>query len=418
MNSTPSQAADLKLVFISTAFWPKHGGAEKRFLGYFRGFLERGISVTVLSGTPKESKVHVIGDQTFTGNRFVNREDGIEYVYYRLPGRGGEAREKALFENVRDYLKNAPDVKVLQLLGVHTQHAVSFIREMQDSGRKIVYAYALSQKPVLKLDRTRILRKFVKYFRIRKILELCDFAVIQSSELKEELNLKDGGHVKIIPNGVDFDRFRRADRVERNRARESLGLDSQKPIILTVGTISPRKQTGLIVDAWLEVLQTYDSIKLLVVGPELNKNTRSYRAYVDNIHKKISESGRMEDISMVGYTENILDYYTAADIFVYAPVKEGMPNALLEAMASGLPCVLTKFTGLSRDFGEVSRHYLLAERTTKAISEKLIELVESVELREYIAGNARTLMEQTMGMEGIIDQYCDLYRNLATVDPG
>ena len=130
----------------------------------------------------------------------------------------------------------------------------------------------------------------------------------------------------------------------------------------------------------------------------------------------MAEFGKTRDISVMGYCDNIADYYAVADIFIYAPVKEGMPNALLEAMASGLPCVVTKFMGLSKDFGDDYNHYLLAEETPEGLSEKVIKLLEETDLRQYISNNASTLMQKTMSMNRIIDRYYDLYRNLTKAD--
>ncbi len=416
MDKVVKKGGDISLYFISTAFWPNLGGAEKRFVAYFKEFVDRGIEVTVLSGTPKASKSHFTEGDQFAGHKFEKVESGIRFVYFKLPGKGAEAREKRLFQGIREYLRAEDDINIVQLLGVHTRHAIRFVREIKNNGAKVIYTYALSQKPVLMLDRSRIFRKYLKYARVKKIVNLCDLVILQSNELREELKLKDGRHIEIIPNGVDLSRFRTPDQEEKNRVRDELNLDKQALIILTVGTISPRKRTDMIIDAWVQAARTNNNLRLIIIGRELEKKTKSYQTYVEAIHKNVAASGRNSDITLIGYRDNIADYYAAADIFVFTPVKEGMPNALLEAMASGLPCVVTGFTGLSKDFGEESSHYILAEGTSKGVSEKIIQLVEDIELRKYISFNASTLMNKTMAMNGIIDRYCDLYRRLAKAE--
>ena len=84
-----------------------------------------------------------------------------------------------------------------------------------------------------------------------------------------------------------------------------------------------------------------------------------------------------DNIHIVGFVENVRDYLHASDVFVSASLTEGCPNAVLEAMACGLPCILSDI----RAHGEIARHSPLSTklfrvRDAQSLTDKIREVLD------------------------------------------
>jgi glycosyltransferase involved in cell wall biosynthesis len=140
-----------------------------------------------------------------------------------------------------------------------------------------------------------------------------------------------------IPNGVDTDRFRPADKNEKFELREKLDLPLHKIILLSVGVFDNRKNMGWLIKEWNDHNGFDDGSYLLAVGPQSRDDTDG--RFIASLREIASK--RESNMRILDYVENIEQYYRAADAFVLPSTNEGMPNVILEAMASGLPCLAT-----------------------------------------------------------------------------
>jgi glycosyltransferase involved in cell wall biosynthesis len=118
-------------------------------------------------------------------------------------------------------------------------------------------------------------------------------------------------------------------------------------------------------------------------------------------------------VRFVGYRRDVSEFLQAADAFFFPSDREGVPNAVLEAMACGLPCVLTPFFGSSTQLGVAGEHFVLSERTPHALADTMRTLAGwSPERRAALGAKARQLMVATMSMDHAVDVHCQLYRRL------
>jgi len=131
-----------------------------------------------------------------------------------------------------------------------------------------------------------------------------------------------------IPNGVDIQRYQPASPAERQQLRQQLGVPPDLRILISVGSLIPRKDPLTLIVAFLQSRLSQDTL-LLLVG--------------DGVLRQASErlAADHPQIRFVGQVSNVADYLRAADLFCSVSLAEGLPNAVLEAIACGLPVCLS-----------------------------------------------------------------------------
>ncbi len=155
-----------------------------------------------------------------------------------------------------------------------------------------------------------------------------------------------------IPNGVELKQFppRRDD---QPKWREMLGLDPQRQYIVFVGSAIHRKGIDVVIPAFAQVAKSTVNVGLLVVGPcdfhDTTRHDASRQRLVDSLRDQLDEANCADRVHWIGQVSNVADYLLAADLFFFPTRREGLPNAMAEAMASGLPVLASKLEGITTD---------------------------------------------------------------------
>lgn len=205
-----------------------------------------------------------------------------------------------------------------------------------------------------------------------------------------------------IPNAVDPELFRPADSAARERLRRALGLRPGRAVLFA-GRIVRRKGVADLLQAWPEVIAKHPDATLYLIGA--GKDLDAMRAQADRL-------GIAGAVEFRGVVENVADYLRAADLFVLPSHFEGMPNALLEAMACGLPAVATRVSGVV-DLLDHGRNGLIVEPgQPKQIADAVNQLLEDRDLGGRIGAEARRSVERGYSIDSIARRYLDLYREL------
>ena len=115
-------------------------------------------------------------------------------------------------------------------------------------------------------------------------------------------------------------------------------------------------------------------------------------------------------VIFTGEVDNVEAYYQSADVFAFTSTAEGMPNAVIEAMASGLPCVVTPFSGLPEtEFGTPGREFILIADQPAAISDEILGLISNPAKCREIGGAARRFARLNLNSESAINAYAEIY---------
>jgi glycosyltransferase involved in cell wall biosynthesis len=173
--------------------------------------------------------------------------------------------------------------------------------------------------------------------QIRRLLREVDGCICVSHFLKD-LALENGANpdrIRVIHNAINRGVFSPGDRRE---ARHRLGLDQDSPIVMSVGHLIDRKRHLVLIGAFSAVKQDFPDAKLFIAG-----GTEFDVSYTKNLVKKIGDHSLDESVVLLGNIgeKEIADYLCAANAFALLTQREGCCNAILEALASGLPVVTT-----------------------------------------------------------------------------
>jgi glycosyltransferase involved in cell wall biosynthesis len=195
--------------------------------------------------------------------------------------------------------------------------------------------------------------------------------------------------------------------------KASLGLADMDRIMVTIGSIIPRKGIDLLLESWQAIGKRFPDLHFLLVGPRTDEKDPKLNAFNDKLMDLVNASEAGNRVHFTGRVQNVESYLQAADLFVFASEREGMANVILEAMASGLPVVMTPHIGLPPDFGKPTQQYLLAERNSMSVAKVASELLEDAERCRDLSVNGRRWVEQSMDLNRVLDRYAALYHELA-----
>lgn len=159
------------------------------------------------------------------------------------------------------------------------------------------------------------------------MLKKMDAVVACSKSLQSVFQNDFSMDIDAVQNGVNTERFKPATLVEKEEARNSLGLNAGQVMILILGSVRARKNIQMIVDSLHEIRDNRLNAFFVGGGPQLDE-MREQTKNDDNIH-------------FVGQVKDPSIYLRASDVMLSASLAEGLPNSILEALACGLPVVLS-----------------------------------------------------------------------------
>ncbi|KPK53168.1 MAG: glycosyl transferase family 1 [Thiotrichales bacterium SG8_50] len=201
-------------------------------------------------------------------------------------------------------------------------------------------------------------------------------------KLAEGLGIE-SGKIRVIGNGVDADKFQAID---RQAAREQLGLPVDSEVLLTIGALVERKGFHRVIELMPSLLSQGKVIHYLIVGgagPEGD--------WTEHLKQMVSELGLTGHVHFLGTlppTELYLPL-SAADVFVLSTRNEGWANVLLEALACGVPVVASDVGGNSEVIASEDLGFIVPFGDRNALERSIVKALARNWDRERIVGYAR-----------------------------
>jgi glycosyltransferase involved in cell wall biosynthesis len=389
----------MKVLMVISQFYPMIGGAEKQAQLLAKKLIEKGVSMTLVTGwwkfgTPRKEFIDGIKVfRNFCGwgmfgtknSRMIRMFGGIIYVL---------SLGAYLFFHGREY----------DIIHVHQFLYPAFVSVL--IGKKVF------EKPVIvksassgsTSDIERLRRLPFGYFQLNFLLKELDYLVaISKATGKDFKQIRySESRISYIPNGVEVP-------VQGKTAYHQV---SQ---VITITRLNQEKGLDVLLKAWAEVVREEKSLKLLIVG------SGSLESHLKTLSHSIGIAG---SVDFVGSVQNISSYLKGSDLFVLSSRSEGMSNALLEAMSYGIPCIATNVGGNGELLGGEDKEIRLGEYViakngllvnpddVKGLSEAILYVTRNQRLVEEMGRRGRKFIEKNFQIDLIADRYIALYRHM------
>jgi glycosyltransferase involved in cell wall biosynthesis len=249
-------------------------------------------------------------------------------------------------------------------------------------------------------SKRRILNRLVFDRLADEVNAVCEFSA-------RSLRDKDGfvrRPVEVIPNGVDLPRYAAVDRLA---VRQALGLDPVRHYVATIARFHPVKDHQTLLRGFAEVAQARTDVDLLLVGDG------PLRQELEQLSVTLGIAAR---VRFLGVRNDVADILRASDVFALTSVSEAASITLLEAMASGIPVVVTAVGGNPEIVRDGTDGVLVPRRSSAGVAQALIKILNDAPLAAAMGRAAAERVRDEFLLDDTVSRYFALYAGTASSD--
>lgn len=236
----------------------------------------------------------------------------------------------------------------------------------------------------------------------------------QRKELSEEFRIAPPDKFRVIPLGLDLDRFQQNIAEKRKRFRDEFGLEEDTIAIGIIGRLVPVKNHGLFLNAVHHVLQNSSrKIKAFIIGDgetrsELEEQARaldiSFSVQDDTLHP--------HPLVFTSWRSDVDTINAGLDIVALTSYNEGTPVSLIEAQAANKPIVSTRVGGIGDIVVEGKTALLADVGEPELFCRHLLQLVQDDNLRRALSDNSQAYVLQRFSYQRLMNDMSELYYQL------
>lgn len=368
----------IKVAMVIQGYYPLLGGAERQLEALIPFLQSLNVEVHVLT-------------RRYDGLASFDLIDGVPV--YRLPIPGPKPIAALSF-----VLSALPIIKKIKPHVIHAHEMLSptttaiVIKQLFD----IPIVVKVLRGGVLG-DLAKLKRKPFGRQRIASSKRWVDTFIAISREIDDELEQVGVSREQraFIPNGVDMERFTPLSHSSKKILRAELGMPTEGTITLYTGRLSPEKRINNLVSLWPTVRVSHPDAQLLILG-EGSEETRL---------KNMAGDG----VIFLGLVDDVAPYLKVSDLFVLPSTTEGLSNALLEALAAGLPAIATAVGGAPDVIEHKVTGWLVPSENVNELQLAILTLLGDSALCRDLGTKGREKILQSYSLSTIASHLLDLY---------
>ncbi len=243
------------------------------------------------------------------------------------------------------------------------------------------------------------------------VLRLSDFATACSEDLKRRAARlgKSRSDVRVIPYGANPALFG-ASREESAALRASLDIAPDDLVVFGLGRLVYKKGFEYLIRAIPAIASDFEQVKVVIggSGPLLSELEQLSQGL--GVRDRVRLPGRLD-------WDEVPAYFDLCDVFVAPSVRDrggnvdGLPNTVLEAMASARPIVASRVAGIPAVIEDGKNGLLVEERNPAQLAQAIKSLLASRELRDRLGEASRKKVEQELNWDKVAEQFVALYQD-------
>lgn len=366
------------------------GGPARIIYDHTTEALKQGHSVTILSPMTPGEKMYEVppGAQLIP----CRRTTPISYVY----------REFSL--DLYGYLKkHSREYDIIHIHGIwHFGSLAPFL--IQNKVPIVITIHGLLDRWAVAHSRWK--KELVSFLYQKKVLDKANLIHVNNTDEVADVTRYLGHEPKnlvIVPNGMRLEEF--ATLPPKQLFRAQFNIDPETRMVLFMGRLNIKKGLSLLLPAFAAYAKTHPDAVLVLAGPN--------DGYQQEAETFIEENSLGDRIKLVGMlTDSVKKAALAdADLFVLPSYSEGFSIAVLEAMAAGVPTLVSDRVG----FGDFIRQYdasYLTDLTPEAVQEGLKTMLADETLRSRIKENARRMLAENFDISEVANKLIKAYASV------
>jgi glycosyltransferase involved in cell wall biosynthesis len=237
----------------------------------------------------------------------------------------------------------------------------------------------------------------------RFLIRFATKIIVVSDEIAAEI-LGNGIPLKkllVIDNGIDLQRF--SNQTKNGSLRKSFGLNEGSKVIGTVASLREGKGHGYLLEAAKSIISSFPEVRFLIVGEGSERR---------RLEEKVSELGLLGKVIFTGGRKDVPEILSILDIFVLPSLNEGLPMALLEAMASRVPVVATRVGAVPKVVVHKETGLLVEPGNSEALSTAISELLTKREEATHLGLQGYFKVQNEFSAQTMSARYFDVYQQV------
>ncbi len=240
----------------------------------------------------------------------------------------------------------------------------------------------------------------------KKVLTGSDRIVSVSAALKNAAKAiaRPKQEISVVYDGCEHNVFV-ADKENRRHVRNDLGISETDKVLIFVGDLLRGKGILDLIDAFRRAQSGKSNMHLIVIGGNLNRNDSEVISVLNGINGSIHMPGKLPH-------HEIPRYLNAADIFVFPSYSEGLPNAVLEAMACSLPVIATRVGGIPEAVEDEKSGILIEKKDVSSLVRSIEYLVSNEAIAKQMGIHGRRTIESKFSWKNNAKKLSEIYEGV------
>jgi glycosyltransferase involved in cell wall biosynthesis len=384
----------MNILMVTERYIPIWGGAENQLKQLIPRLTQLGCTIKVVTRRWHRTMLP------------IERVDDTEVFRLGIPGTGIFAASMFVFALLLFIIRHRTWIDILHSHGAVNMGALCRVSAWFLGKTNVAKIASAGRIPPLS---DKISGRILLFF-----FKQSDAIISMTGEIDRELevigtNLR---KIKRIVNGVDGDKFFLFDEREQKKVRCELGLPVDSPVVLFSSRLVAGKGLRVLLDAWPLIQAKNPRAWLVVLGSGVLQNNS-----IEEEVKQRVEVDKLPNVKFMGETTKPEVFLGCADAFIFPSRREGFPNALMEALVTGLPVIASDIGGVTEIIINDRLGVLFQSGNTEDLVTKVVDVLGNLDYAKKQAMFTRRYMMENFSFGLIASRYFSLYKELLVDAP-